>query len=97
MVQKKFLNLWINSFKERRDFIVNYLNNCKGIECLNPEGLLYVYPSCAGLIGKEYQGKIIENDKDFAMILLKEKLVSVVHGEAFGLSSFFNFICHFYG
>ena len=86
---KKFLDEWINSFKERRDFIVNYLNNCEGIECLNPEGAFYVYPSCAGLIGKEYQGKIIENDKDFAMILLKEKLVSVVHGEAFGLSPFF--------
>ena len=86
---KKFLDEWINSFKERRDFIVNYLNNCKGIECLNPEGAFYVYPSCSGLIGKEYQGKIIENDKDFAMILLKEKLVSVVHGEAFGLSPFF--------
>ena len=86
---KKFLHEWINSFKERRDFIVNYLNNCKGIECLNPEGAFYVYPSCSGLIGKEYQGKIIENDKDFAMILLKEKLVSVVHGEAFGLSPFF--------
>ena len=86
---KKFLDEWINSFKERRDFIVNYLNNCKGIECLNPEGAFYVYPSCSGLIGKEYQGKVIENDKDFAMILLKEKLVSVVHGEAFGLSPFF--------
>ena len=86
---KKFLDEWINSFKERRDFIVNYLNNCKGIECLNPEGAFYVYPSCSGLIGKEYQGKIIKNDKDFAMILLKEKLVSVVHGEAFGLSPFF--------
>ena len=86
---KEFLDEWINSFKERRDFIVNYLNNCKGIECLNPEGAFYVYPSCSGLIGKEYQGKIIENDKDFAMILLKEKLVSVVHGEAFGLSPFF--------
>ena len=86
---KKFLDEWINSFKERRDFIVNYLNNCEGIECLNPEGAFYVYPSCSGLIGKEYQGKIIENDKDFAMILLKEKLVGVVHGEAFGLSPFF--------
>ena len=66
-----------------------YLNQCNGISCLNPEGAFYVYPSCKGLIGKKYKGKIISNDKDFAMILLKEKLVSVVHGEAFGLSPFF--------
>ena len=65
------------------------MNQCNGISCLNPEGAFYVYPSCDGLIGKEYKGKIISNDKDFAMILLKEKLVSVVNGEAFGLSPFF--------
>ena len=46
-------------------------------------------PSCEGLIGKKFKDKVITNDKDFAMILLKEKLVSVVHGEAFGLSPFF--------
>ena len=38
---------------------------------------------------KKYKGNIINNDKDVAMLLLKEKLVSVVHGEAFGLSPYF--------
>ena len=84
-----FISERSNSFKERRNFVVDSLNNIKGISCLSPEGAFYVYPSCEGLIGKEYKGKIISNDKDFAMILLKEKLVSVVHGEAFGLSPFF--------
>ena len=86
---RDFLQNWIPSFRERRDYIVDYLNNCDGIECLNPEGAFYVYPSCAGIIGKKFKDKVIESDKDFAMILLKEKLVSVVHGEAFGLSPFF--------
>ena len=86
---KDFLQKWIPSFKERRDYIVDYLNNCDGIECLNPEGAFYVYPSCAGIIGKKFKDKVISSDKDFAMILLREKLVSVVHGEAFGLSPFF--------
>ncbi len=86
---RDFLQNWIPSFRERRDYIVDYLNNCDGIECLNPEGAFYVYPSCAGIIGKKFKDKVIASDKDFAMILLKEKLVSVVHGEAFGLSPFF--------
>ena len=86
---KDFLQNWIPSFKKRRNYIVDYLNNCDGIECLNPEGAFYVYPSCAGIIGKKFKDKVITSDKDFAMILLKEKLVSVVHGEAFGLSPFF--------
>ena len=53
---KSFLNDWVRSFEERRDFVVENLNKCKGINCLNPKGAFYVYPSCAGLIGKKYKG-----------------------------------------
>ncbi len=86
---KSFLNDWVGSFEERRNFVVENLNKCKGINCINPKGAFYVYPSCAGFIGKKYKGNTINNDKDVAMLLLKEKLVSVVHGEAFGLSPYF--------
>ncbi|MEE2668289.1 MAG: aminotransferase class I/II-fold pyridoxal phosphate-dependent enzyme, partial [Pseudomonadota bacterium] len=75
---------------ERRDYIVKSLNDCKGITCLEPKGAFYVYPSCSGIIGKKYkEGSIIKNDSIFSMLLLKEKLVSVVQGEAFGLSPYF--------
>ena len=36
---KSFLNDWVSSFEERRDFVVENLNNCKGMNCLNPKGL----------------------------------------------------------
>src|SRR6188768_3570676 len=39
-------------FKERRDLIVGMLNQAQGLRCPNPEGAFYVYPSCAGAIGK---------------------------------------------
>ncbi|MBS1184127.1 MAG: aspC 4, partial [Proteobacteria bacterium] len=39
-------------FKERRDLVVSMLNQARGIHCPTPEGAFYVYPSCAGLIGK---------------------------------------------
>src|SRR6202158_2808459 len=39
-------------FKERRDLAVSMLNQARGIECPRPEGAFYVYPSCAGTIGK---------------------------------------------
>ena len=43
-----------------------------------------------GVIGKKTpKGNIIKNDKDFAMNLLENKSISVVHGEAFGLSPYF--------
>ena len=39
-------------FKARRDLVVERLNNCPGLHCPKPEGAFYVYPSCAGTIGK---------------------------------------------
>ena len=85
-----FLKDWVKSFQERRDLVVSMLNQAKGIDCHKPEGAFYVYPSCAGTIGKTTrEGKKIANDEDFATALLEEEGVAVVHGAAFGLSPFF--------
>jgi aspartate aminotransferase len=77
-------------FQERRDLVVGMLNQAKGITCHRPEGAFYVFPSCAGVIGRRTPaGKIIETDEEFALYLLMEAGVSVVFGAAFGLSPFF--------
>jgi len=85
-----FLKDWVKSFQERRDLVVSMLNQANGLSCPTPEGAFYVYPSCAGTIGKKTpKGDTINNDEDFATLLLQEEGVAVVHGEAFGLSPFF--------
>ncbi|MQP65395.1 aminotransferase class I/II-fold pyridoxal phosphate-dependent enzyme [Niveispirillum sp. SYP-B3756] len=77
-------------FQKRRDLVVSMLNQASGLHCPNPEGAFYVYPSCAGTIGKTAPtGKVIETDEDFASELLEAEGVAVVHGAAFGLSPFF--------
>lgn len=77
-------------FKERRDMVVDLLNEAEGISCHKPEGAFYVYPSCAGCIGKQTpDGKVIETDEDFVTYLLEAEGVACVHGEAFGLSPYF--------
>ena len=75
-----------NAFKERRDFVVNSLNNIKGISCLKPSGAFYVFPSCKKLLGKKTK---LKTDKDFVEKLLQEALVAVVQGSAFGLDGYF--------
>ena len=88
--KKEFLKDWLLSFEERRDMVVDMINSANGLKCLKPKGAFYVYPSCNGIIGKKTpDGRIIKNDKDFAMSLLESKSISVVHGEAFGLSPYF--------
>ncbi len=77
-------------FKERRDLVVSMLNQTKGLKCPKPEGAFYVYPSCAGTIGKTTPtGKKIETDEDFVTELLEAEGVAVVHGSAFGLGPAF--------
>jgi aspartate aminotransferase len=77
-------------FKERRDLVVSMLNQAKGITCSKPEGAFYVYPACAGAIGKTApSGKKIETDEDFVKELLAAEGVAVVHGTAFGLAPAF--------
>jgi aspartate aminotransferase len=77
-------------FKTRRDMVVDMLNQAEGINCLTPEGAFYVYPSCSGCVGKSTpEGRVIENDEDFATALLEAEGVAVVHGAAFGLSPHF--------
>lgn len=77
-------------FKQRRDLVVSMLNQAKGIHCPKPEGAFYVYPSCAGTIGKTSKGGVkINTDLDFCNALLEERGVAVVFGEAFGLAPHF--------
>jgi aspartate aminotransferase len=77
-------------FVKRRDLVVSMLNQAKGLTCLKPEGAFYVYPSCAGAIGKtSSKGVVIKTDEDFVTALLDEEGVAVVHGAAFAGSPAF--------
>ncbi len=77
-------------FKQRRDLVVSMLNQAKGLRCARPEGAFYVYPSCAGVIGKTTpQGKRIGTDEEFVTYLLESEGVAAVQGSAFGLSPYF--------
>ncbi len=85
-----FIKKRADSFQERRDFVVNALNAIDGIECLNPDGAFYVFPSCKGLMGKkDPNGNEIKSDTDFVQSLLENSGIAVVQGSAFGLEGFF--------
>ncbi len=85
-----FIKKRADSFQERRDFVVKSLNDIDGINCLNPDGAFYVFPSCKGLIGKkDPNGKEIKSDTDFVQSLLENSGIAVVQGSAFGLEGFF--------
>jgi aspartate aminotransferase len=77
-------------FAERRRVVLDILDQAPGLSCIRPEGAFYVYPSCAGLIGRiTPAGSPIGNDADFVNYLLEVEGVAAVHGAAFGLSPHF--------
>ncbi|WP_031359645.1 aminotransferase class I/II-fold pyridoxal phosphate-dependent enzyme [Caballeronia sordidicola] len=85
-----FLAGWRSEYQRRRDLVVESLNAIEGLNCPRPTGAFYVYPSCAGVIGKRTPGgQVIGNDTDFVMYLLESHEVAVIQGAAFGLSPAF--------
>ena len=77
-------------FKLRRDLVCSMLNQASGITCPTPDGAFYVYPSCAGLIGKKTpDGKVLKSDEDVVSYFLETEGIAAVHGAAFGLSPHF--------
>ncbi|MFF3764522.1 pyridoxal phosphate-dependent aminotransferase [Streptomyces sp. NPDC001922] len=72
------------AFDRRRRTIVRMLNEIDGVECPEPEGAFYVYPSVKGLLGREIRGKRPQSSVELAEIILEEAEVAVVPGEAFG-------------
>jgi len=83
---QKFIKTRSKEFKKRRDFVVNSLNNIKGISCLKPNGAFYVFPSCKKLLGKKTK---LKTDTEFVEKLLEKTNVAVVQGSAFGLPGYF--------
>jgi aspartate aminotransferase len=79
-----------DDYQNRRNLVVGWLREAKGITCHKPEGAFYVFPSMAGCIGKTTPGgKKIANDTDFVTALLEERHVATVQGAAYGMSPHF--------
>ena len=78
------------AFEERRDLVVSMLNQAQHLACPSPEGAFYVYPSCAGTMGKTAPtGKKLATDEDFVTELLEAEGVAVVQGTPFGVGPAF--------
>jgi len=78
------------AFARRRDLVVSMLNQTPGLRCPRPEGAFYVYPDCAGLIGKTTpDGAVLSDDEAVATYFIDVEGIAVVHGAAFGGSPAF--------
>ena len=73
-----------NSFLNRRNLLLEKLNEIKGVKCNIPDGAFYVFPDVSYFHGKT-DGKIkINNSNDLCMYLLNSCYVALVSGAPFG-------------
>jgi aspartate/methionine/tyrosine aminotransferase len=72
------------AFDRRRRTMVRMLNEIPGVECPEPTGAFYAYPSVKGVLGKPINGRTPTSSAELAEIILEEAEVAVVPGEAFG-------------
>jgi aspartate aminotransferase len=81
---QEYVEIMRKEFEKRRDYIVERLNNIEGINCRKPEGAFYVFPNISAVLGKSFNGKIINSDIEFVDYLLDHAKIAVVPGCAFG-------------
>ncbi|MBY3469322.1 aspartate transaminase [Rhizobium laguerreae] len=87
---QSFVGESVKVYKERRNYACSRLNAVPGLSCLVPDGAFYVFPNCAGVIGKKTpEGKTIESDLDFVLYLLDGVGVAALQGAAYGISPHF--------
>lgn len=76
------------AFDERRKYFVQRVSQIEGVSCVEPSGAFYVYMNIKSQIGRRLYGEVIKNSEDFAASLLKNALVAVVPGSAFGADGY---------
>ena len=81
----------IEVFKERRDYMVEILNNLPEVECRLPGGAFYAFPSFNNYIGKNYKNKTINDSFDLSEIFLNEAYVATIPGDGFGAPGYVRF------
>ncbi|SMO34024.1 pyridoxal phosphate-dependent aminotransferase [Fodinibius sediminis] len=74
-----------DSFKERRNFVVEKLSAIDGVKCFKPSGAFYVFPDISHYLGTETKsGETIDSSTDLCLYLIEEHGLAAVPGDAFG-------------
>ncbi|MGN1014183.1 MAG: pyridoxal phosphate-dependent aminotransferase [Butyricicoccus sp.] len=75
-------------FEKRRDHLVERMNKVEGVSCLKPQGAFYVMMDMSNFVGKEMYGHVVENDLDFAQLLLEKGMVATVPTSGFAAPNY---------
>lgn len=72
------------AFRERRDIVLNMLEEIPGIKTNLPDGAFYIFPDISAFFGKSDGQTTINNADDFCDYVMSNAYVGLVSGSAFG-------------
>lgn len=78
----------VAEFERRRNAMVEKINQIPGLSCRKPKGAFYIMLNIEQVMGRSYDGRVIDSSRTFAELLLAEKHVAVVPGVAFEAEGF---------
>lgn len=79
------------TYDRRRRLIVGMLNDIVGVDCPEPLGAFYAFPSFEGVLGRSYGGRRAGTTLELAELVLDDAKVAFVPGEAFGAPGYGRF------
>ena len=78
----------VAEYQRRRNYLLMRLSSIPGVSCFRSQGAFYLFPNFSSYFNKEADGVRIRNSYGLAYYLLKEALVAVIPGAAFGSDNF---------
>ena len=81
---QKCVNDMRKKYKERRDLMIQLLNQIKNVDCVVPGGAFYAFPDFSHYLGKKNNGQIINDSFKLCDYILDAAKVVTVPGDGFG-------------
>lgn len=86
--EQKSLDIMVNEFAKRRNYMVDKINSIRSLSCIKPEGAFYVMVNISKLFNKKINNQIITDSLSFSNLLLEHEKVAVIPGIAFGVDNY---------
>jgi aspartate aminotransferase len=84
---QSFIQMMVDEFKMRHDYLVENLNKIDGVDCPTSDGAFYSFPKVEKLI----QRLGLKNDIEFSTLCLEKLNIALVPGSAFGADGYVRF------
>ena len=78
----------INEFEKRRNYMINRIESIDNLSIVKPKGAFYIMINIENCVGKEINGKILNDSMEFCASLLENEKLAVIPGKAFGLNNY---------